>query len=243
MIGFTVKIAGCVMEIRALFPETAELFRDYRTGEPPQMTVVSDENGIAAERRLLLQNSSLPADALSEPQLESNLLYRQVAEQLSAYRTVLLHGSAVAVDGEAFVFVAPSGTGKSTHTRLWREVFGSRAVMINDDKPLLKCTDHGIEVCGSPWNGKHRLGADLSVPLTAVCFLERGAENRIAPLTENEAFLSLLPAIYHSNAPEREAHILQSLQFIRKNASFYRLRCNMDPAAAAVSYEGMKKRK
>ena len=66
------------------------------------------------------------------------------------------------------MFTAPSGTGKSTHARLWREAFGERVVMINDDKPLLLVRPEGVTVYGTPFRGKHGLGGDRSAPLRAI---------------------------------------------------------------------------
>lgn len=243
MIEFTAKFAGCVIAIRALYPETKEALREYLTEELPSVAIESGEEAILAERQLLHETNtddSFSVDAFTNAEIESNFLYREVAEQLSKYHTVLIHGSAVAVDGEGYIFVAPSGTGKSTHVRLWRKMFGSRAAMINDDKPLLKCDDDGVAVYGSPWNGKHHLSTNISVPLKAICFLERGKENHIEQIAAAEAFLPMLKAVYNSKEAEYEACILRSLQHIRQKISFYRLWCNMEPDAARVSYEGMK---
>ena len=78
------------------------------------------------------------------------------------------------MDGQAVLFTAKSGTGKSTHTKLWRDLFGERAVMVNDDKPLLRILKDGVLVCGTPWDGKHRLSTNCALPLKAICILERG---------------------------------------------------------------------
>ena len=244
MVEFTVKIVGCDIRMIVLHPETKELFSDYLTEADPLFTIESSDALIQKERQLMKQadaENRHQIDGFSDSQIESNYLYREVAEQLSQYGVVLIHGSAVAVDGEGYIFVAPSGTGKSTHTRLWREAFGNRAVMINDDKPLLKCTDEGILVYGSPWNGKHQLSSNISVPLKAVCFLERGEENKIEETASRDAFLSMLKSIYHSKIAEKEAWILQSLQCIRQRTAFFRLECNMRQEAAIVAYDGMSK--
>lgn len=243
MIEITVNIAGYAFAIRALYPETEKLFEDYLTEDAPLFIIESGTDQIAAERQLLKKNTetgSRSVETFSDALIESNYFYREVAERLSRYGVILLHGSAVAVDGEAYIFVAPSGTGKSTHTRLWREAFGERAVMINDDKPLLKCTDHGIFACGSPWNGKHHLSRNMIVPLKAICFLGRAKENHIERISSEAAFMPMLTASYQSKTADREACILQSLQCVRKQIAFYRLRCNTDPGAASVSYEEMR---
>lgn len=91
-----------------------------------------------------------------------------LAAALLYYNILLMHGSALCMDGEAYIFAAPSGTGKSTHARLWREVFGDRVWMINDDKPLVRVEEERAFVFGSPWCGKHKLGCNGSARLKAV---------------------------------------------------------------------------
>lgn len=243
MSEFNVKIAGCTIAVTAVHPKMKEIFKDYLTEEAPLLAVESDESDILAECQHIMQSyidKHVPDDSILALEAENNLLYQKVAERLSDQRVVLMHGSAIAVDGEAYIFVAPSGTGKSTHARLWRDMFGSHAVMINDDRPFLKCTDDEIVVCGSPWNGKHHLGSNLYVPLKAICFLERGEYNRIEQIDSAEAFFQMFRFVYYSKDAEREARILQLLHCIREKTAFYRLQCNTEPVAAAVSYEGMK---
>ena len=70
--------------------------------------------------------------------------YRRIAKNMTDYNTILYHGFVIAVEGASYLFTAKFGTGKSRHTRMWRECFDDRAVMENDDKPLLKITDNCI---------------------------------------------------------------------------------------------------
>ena len=158
---------------------------------------------------------------------------------MTEYNVLLFHASAIALDGTGYLFTAKSGTGKSTHARLWRETFGARAVMVNDDKPLLKFDGDSILICGTPWDGKHRLSANLSVPLNAVCLLSRGETNRIEPVSASEAFPFLLQQTYRPDTPEHTARTLSLVNRL-SHSRVFRLFCNMDPDAARVSYEGMR---
>ena len=81
----------------------------------------------------------------SDGYLETLAVYRKLVLALLEDDFLLMHGSAIAVDGEAYIFIAKSGTGKSTHTRLWREMLGDRTVMVNDDKPLIHVLNAGSE--------------------------------------------------------------------------------------------------
>ena len=156
------------------------------------------------------------------------------------YDTMLFHGSAVAVDGEAYLFIARSGTGKSTHTRLWRELLGDRAMMVNDDKPLIRVTDAGATIYGTPWDGKHRLSSNVDVPLKAICILARGTENQIKPVTPADAYPILLQQAYRPADPASLKKTLHLINTLTASVSLWQLNCNMDPEAARLSYETMK---
>ena len=81
--------------------------------------------------------------------LETLAVCRKIAERMPEYDTFLFHGSCIAVDGVGYLFTAKSGTGKSTHTRLWRELLDNRATMVNDDKPLIRIADDGLVIYGT----------------------------------------------------------------------------------------------
>ena len=162
-----------------------------------------------------------------------------IADQLLHRDTLLFHGSVIAVDGKAYLFTAKSGTGKSTHTRLWREMLGDRAVMVNDDKPLLKFTRDGVLACGTPWNGKHHLGENIMVPLAAICILERGEVNAIRPVTVREALPRIIEQSHKPDCPADRALYYALLDKLVRSVSLHRLQCNMDPEAARVSFAGL----
>lgn len=163
-----------------------------------------------------------------------------VTEALASRGVLLMHGSAISVDGNAYIFIAPSGTGKSTHTALWRQSFGERALMINDDKPFIKVNSNGeCLVYGSPWDGKHRLSSNIGAPLKAICCLNRGVNNQIDKITVKEALPTILTQIYNSEDYISESHILSTLDIVTSNTKIYELSCNMEIDAAKIAYEGM----
>lgn len=184
--------------------------------------------------------TEMPSRHFPLPYLEMLAVYRKVAERLPDYDGFLMHGSCLAVDGCAYLFTAKSGTGKSTHARLWRETMGDRVVMVNDDKPLIRIVDGVLRAYGTPWDGKHRLSTNISVPLRAICILERGEENRIEPIAQSDAYLKLVQQIYRPLNVAAMAKTLGLIDRVCASVGLYRLACNMDPAAALVSYEAMK---
>lgn len=143
------------------------------------------------------------------------------------------------MDGEAVIFTANSGTGKSTHSRLWREMFGDQVWMINDDKPLLRIGEESVLVFGSPWDGKHHLSRNASAPLKAIVKLERAEVNHIEPIKKEEAFPILMKQCYVSRNPATTLRTLDLIQRLLRMTDFFKLGCNQDPEAAGVAWEGI----
>lgn len=186
---------------------------------------------------------SIPIRRFSDAYLETLAVYRKIADCLLSCDTLLFHGSVIAVDGEGYLFTAKSGTGKSTHTRLWREYFGERAVMVNDDKPLLHITDSGVTAYGTPWDGKHRLSTNIAVPLKGICILTRNAKNHIEPVEPHAVYPLIVQQTNRSLSADGMKHTLSLIDRMLHVVPVYRLGCNMDIEAARVAYEGMNRLK
>lgn len=239
----TYKIADKLFAITSLYPAVHTLCRDYQHSGPPDFSLRTTQADIDFEREKSASEDKKEGHAVrhfSDSYLETLAVYRQMAEALIDCDTILFHGSVVAVDGVGYLFTAKSGTGKSTHTRLWRAYFGPRAVMINDDKPLIHVGDGGIIVYGTPWDGKHRLSTNISVPLKAICLLARSEQNHIEPVTKSEAYPMLVQQTQRSADPQKLAKTLDILDRLGEGVSLYRLFCNQDIQAAQVAYHGMK---
>ena len=242
MINFSIRLANRVVGISALYESTRQFCKDYLTEELPELTVTVTQEDIEYERNKNIREEEMegiPHRNFSDSYLETLAVYRKIADEMLFFDTLLYHGSAIAVEGRSYLFTATSGTGKSTHTRLWRETFGERAVMVNDDKPLLSITDDGVYACGTPWNGKHFLGNNVVLPLKAICILRRGIENRIHQITPAEALPILLQQSYRPNGVRAMGKYMELVDKLANGVSYYLLECNMDPQAALVSYEAM----
>ena len=243
MITRKYKIADKVVEVTSIYDEVHKYCADYLTDEPADYAVTTTQADIDFEREKSAHEDEIegiPIRHFSDSYLEELSVYRKIAEKILDYDTVLFHGSVVAVDGIGYLFTAKSGTGKSTHTRLWREYFGERAVMVNDDKPLLKITDSGVTAYGTPYNGKHRLGTNISAPLKAICILTRSAENHIEPITREQAYTMLLQQVYRPADMLKMAKTLELVDRLADSVKLYRFGCNMDISAAKIAYEGMQ---
>ena len=88
--------------------------------------------------------------------------------------------------------------------------------------------------------GKHRLGANIGVPLKAICILERGEENSIHPISAREALPMLMQQSQRPQKPQNLSKYLELIDKLTERVEFYCLRCNMTPEAAQVAYEAMK---
>lgn len=185
----------------------------------------------------------IPIRHFSDAYLETLAVYRKIADYLLSCDTLLFHGSVIAVDGEGYLFTAKSGTGKSTHTRLWREYFGERAVMVNDDKPLLHITDSGVTAYGTPWDGKHRLSTNIAVPLKGICILTRDTTNHIEQAEPHAAYPMIVQQTNRSLTVDGMKQTLSLIDRMLNVVPVYRLGCNMDIEAARVAYEGMNRLK
>ncbi len=159
--------------------------------------------------------------------------------QLPAFDGMLLHSSAVVLDGFAYLFTAPCGTGKSTHTALWQTVFGDRAAILNDDKPALRRIDGKWYAYGTPWSGKDDKSINMRVPLGGICVLARGEENRIVPFGGFPAVHALMEQTTRSRDAAFTNRMLTLLDTLLTEVPVFRMECNMHPDAARLSHRVM----
>lgn len=229
------RIADITISIESLYQDIHDYCADYRTEGIPDIEVITSQADIDFERSRLPENT--PSH---DERLEMLAVHRKIAERLPSFSTMLIHGSVLAVDGQAFMFTAPSGTGKSTHARLWRELLGERVIMVNDDKPFLRITNGHAQIFGTPWNGKHRLGTNISFPLKAICIIERSEQNHIDRITMSDAYPYILLQTYRPIDNAMFAKTMGLLDGLAGAVEFYRLGWNMDIQAAELAYNAMK---
>lgn len=176
----------------------------------------------------------------SDAYLESISIYRQIARRVLDYDGIILHAAVIEKDGRAYAFSAPSGTGKSTHIRLWTEAFGEEVRIINGDKPLIRLIDGTLFVYGTPWCGKEGYNINTKAPLDSLCFISRAKENSIKRIDKNAALSKIFTQVLMPENEEQAEKFFVMLNTIFDKVKFYALSCNMDVEAAHVAYEGMK---
>lgn len=242
MAQFLINIAGYTGQIDSLFESTRDYCRKYLAEGEADFSATVTREDLAFEQEALRQEAleeGIKVRVFTDPFLDRTAIQRKCAEFLFDRDVLMTHGSTVAVDGKAYLFTAKCGTGKSTHTRLWRQVFGDRAQMVNDDKPFLKLTENGVLACGSPWSGKHGLDNNITVPLQGICILERGKENRIQRIPVEEALPMLLHQSYCPLEEAKRERFEVLVKQLAEKTPLWRMYCNMDPSAAEVSHQAM----
>lgn len=166
----------------------------------------------------------------------------QFLSEIPLYDGFFLHASAVELDGKAYLFSASSGTGKSTHTRLWQKAFGERAQVFNDDKPVLRRLDGKWYAYGTPWCGKDGINQNKKVPLAGICFLEQSKENKIRRLQGNDIFQRIFrQTIYRIHTPKKMELLLENMDLLIREIPIYLLENRPEVEAAMLSYETMSR--
>lgn len=177
---------------------------------------------------------------LSEDDCEYLATGASFYRQLLNNSGMLLHASAIVMDGKAYLFSAPCGTGKSTHTGIWQEVFGrERTVMLNDDKPALRFEDGKWYAYGTPWSGKNDCSSNIRAEVAGICFLHQAKENHIAPFEGPEVIFSVLEQTARPAGAALRMELMDLLDLLITQVPIWQMGCNMEPEAALVSYEAM----
>lgn len=194
------------------------------TDEKYDYEITISENDIKYERSLIGDSSV--------DMLESTALFRYICKNvLESYNGMFLHCASLKYNGKAYLFTAPSGTGKTTHIRLWVKYLGDKVEIINGDKPILRKKGNNIIVYGTPWQGKENYGSNISAPLGGIFLLNRAFENSIKKATVKESLPFLLSQTLRPYEKDNMIRLFDLLEYIVKNIPIYNLNCNMEKQA------------
>ncbi|MBQ9514191.1 MAG: hypothetical protein IJR66_04365 [Clostridia bacterium] len=226
------KIADVIFDINTKYNYTHALCKNYlyKGEESAEYSFSITDEMIKKEKEL--------APTFPDFYLESLAVFRVICEYLLDNKQgIIFHSSAVAVDNEAYLFAAPSGTGKSTHARYWKELLGDKLSFINDDKPIIRYVDGEFYVYGTPWNGKHHLDTNCKVKIKAICALLRAEK----PFVEKANVSDMLNVILNQTLrPNKEEQIDKLFDLIEKllyNVALYKLGCNLSIDSAKIAYK------
>lgn len=157
------------------------------------------------------------------------------------YDTLMTHASVIAHNGGGYMFLGRSGTGKSTHSRLWLEHVED-TVLLNDDNPVIRFIDGEAFVYGSPWSGKTPCYKNESMPLKAVVRLSQAPHNKIMPLAALQSFASLMPACSSMRWDAKSVSLLhKTVEKVVTKVPGWHLECLPDRDAAVLCNSTVKR--
>lgn len=233
------RIADLNMKISIDETKILEQFAPYKMSEA---TCIHIEAAATPEKRM---RESVMEDGRTAPGWlqELNALYRMISEQMPEYNGMMIHASALSINGKGFLFSGRSGAGKSTHARMWRETFGDSVNMINDDKPLIRVMGETFWIYGTPVDGKHHLSSNTKAPLCGICFIRQGEENEIRKLSVSEALPKVMEQIYRNEDGTYMQKLLELVDRLLMYTPVYELTCTISHEAAELACQKMKKGK
>lgn len=164
-----------------------------------------------------------------------NALMVMYALATAGMKTALFHAAVVSIDGKGYMFLGPSGTGKSTHAGLWlRHIDGTE--LVNDDNPVVRIADDGrATVYGTPWSGKTACYRNVSYPLGSIVRLSQGTKNRIRRLQGVSAYAAIIPSISGNRWERRIADGLHATEStLASTVPVWQLECRPDRESAKV---------
>lgn len=230
------RIADLNIKLTIEEAKTLELFVPYQI---PGAECIHVEAAATPEKRLreaVMEGGRTAPSWLQE----LNALYRMISEQMPRYNGMMIHASALSMEGKGFLLSGKSGAGKSTHARMWRETFQDSVMMINDDKPLLRRNGETFFIYGTPVDGKHRLSSNTKAPLCGICFICQGDANKIRRLSASEALPKVLEQIYRNEDRTYMFKLLELADRLLKETPVYELTCTVSHEAAKLAYQMMK---
>ena len=233
---FFIKIAELIVKISPLYPLSQELSKDYITEpcENPDISVSVSKEQIKAE----LEKAKEP---VSPDYAEFLYIYRIIAESLPEFDAFVFHGAAISYKNQGYLFTAPSGTGKSTHIRLWRRYVGKSVDIINGDKPIIKIKDDGVFVCSTPWAGKEGWQKNRTFPLGCVTFLERSKEPFILRIEPQNCLKKIMNQVYMPKNPQNLGRTLELIDRLLAQVPVCSLGCDISEKSVEIAFEGLTK--
>lgn len=227
------NIAGLRIKIENQYSFTDNFCKAYLSEDqssPADIIAAVSEEEFAEEKE--------KSEGFSDGYIENICLYRSICLQLPKFNRMLLHAAILECDGSGYAFLGKSGTGKSTHTRLWLQYL-PQSFIVNGDKPILEFTNQGVFAYGTPWMGKERFGKNTKTELKGLCFLEQAKENSIEKLSVTKIAARLFIQILLPTEEKAATRTLELADELVMRVPAYLLKCDISENAVATSYEAL----
>lgn len=227
-----ISVGDVTFKIHAHHKDILNRCKDYMTQNEPDCDISINEDEIIDLKRKIF---SIYNYLLSDSEAENIAVRNRVSESIIDYNGFQIHGAAIAVDNQCYIFTADSGIGKTTHIKLWLKHL-KNAFVVNGDHPIIR-TEPNLLVYGSPWCGKEKMNKNVAVPLKAIIIMERDSRNEITEIGLNEAVIDLLRQVHKSSNPIKVKKTLELLSSLDRRVKFYKFRFNnFSEDAFRVSY-------
>lgn len=224
-----IKVADFVFEVANIYPYSEKAAAEYKSDESPDFSFSISPEAVAWHRE------RLGTAAFSPEYTEWIEIYRMIAAFIEKRGGILMHGAVIGFDGYAYMFTAPSGTGKTTHIMQWKKLYGDRVSVINGDKPILRDIGGQFMAYGTPWCGKEKLSVNTKAPLKGIALLSRAEENSIERVDAGKHLPFLLKQVYLHRDADCLSNSMDFLDRMLSAVPVYDLKCNISTDAALVA--------
>lgn len=224
-----IKIADFVFDVANIYSYSEKVSCGYLSDEAPDFSFSISPETIARQRE------RLGSAAFSPEYTEWLEIYRVISAFTEKRDGIMMHGAVIELDGSAYMFTAPSGTGKTTHIMQWKKLYGDRVSVINGDKPIIRNIDGQFIAYGTPWCGKERLNVNTKAPLKGIALVSRAAENSIERVDAGKHLPFLLKQVYLHRDAKCLSNAMDFLDKMLSAVPVYDLKCNISTDAALVS--------
>ncbi|MDO4607816.1 MAG: hypothetical protein Q4B40_01320 [Clostridia bacterium] len=228
------KIADLKIKINYKYDFFKEFCSEYISNENDSFDICVKSNDEDIEN----EHKAVPTADVAV--CESLCIYRAIANQLPAFERFVFHGAAIEYNKGAYLFTAPSGTGKTTHINLWKKNLGDKVDIINGDKPIIKVDDIST-VYGTPWAGKENLCRNASAPLKAICILKQSKTNEIEKINTTEAINHLMQQVYLPKNADALSKTLSLIGKLIEGTPVYLLGCDISNKAFETAFNTLTK--
>lgn len=228
----SITVAGVRLSICLNYARTELFFGKWL--QPPQSGLPT----IAVTKTLMEEAKRVYPSEICPEALEFNCLPMPASDALLPFRRCLFHGAAFLWRGKAWIFTAPSGTGKTTQYVLWKMLYGDEIGVLNGDKPVLESRDNSLWVHPSPWMGKEGMGRAESAPLGGVIYLAQGQENTIRLMRPRESVVPIFAQfLFTASGPEEVEQVCCLEEDMLRTVPVWLLTNRGDEASARLTHD------
>lgn len=240
---FRVRLAGLTVDILALHQDVWHLCKDYLEkcddAVAADLVVSMSQEAIDAERAIATEGRHW-----ADSYLETLAVLRNIANELPQRNRMLVHGAVIQYAGKAYLFMAPSGTGKSTHIMLWQQYLGVGVRVVNGDKPFVHipaAADESPIAYGTPWAGKEGWQENVSAPLAGIVLISRSdvGASSICRIEPAACLGKVVRQVYLPGDACAAGNTLDLLDALVSRVPLFSLACDMSEDAVRTSFEAL----